>query len=316
MTYGDRVQTGTPSKALSSGRVLKAEEKSSAVNVFEYTDYRRFLQAFYEARRAVNPAYTMSSFVRKAGLGVNSRGYLKLVIEGKRNLTPHTVRRFSEAMNLAPRETFYFENLVYFNQAKTQKDKEYYFHRLNTSAEGNETRQFETLRSQYEYYSKWHLVAVRELVALDDFQASPAWIAARLKNKIARKDAAAALEHLERLELIRKESSGKWVQSEPLVKYTREATLNPMIQKFHAEMIDRAREALLEDEYDDRSTSGVTLSCDRALLPKIRESIDRFRDQLMDAYGVPGKKTDTVIQVCIQLFQHTSNSTRGKKNED
>ncbi|MEK6707082.1 MAG: TIGR02147 family protein, partial [Bdellovibrionota bacterium] len=96
------------------------------VSVFEFTDYRAYLKTFYEAKKDANTHYSMSTFARKAGLGQNSRGYLKLVIEGKRSLTPHTLRRFVEALGLAAREAMYFENLVYFNQAKTSKDREYY----------------------------------------------------------------------------------------------------------------------------------------------------------------------------------------------
>ncbi|HUP58704.1 MAG TPA: TIGR02147 family protein, partial [Bdellovibrionota bacterium] len=150
--------------------------KGERVNIFEFTDYRTYLKAFYETKKVTNPAYSMSTFTRRAGLGHNSRGYLKLIIEGKRNLTPHTVRRFADALGLQPREALYFENLVYFNQAKTPKDKDYYFQRVSISTAGRESKPFELLRSQYQFYSNWYYVAVWSLAGLPSFNEDPEWI--------------------------------------------------------------------------------------------------------------------------------------------
>lgn len=246
----------------------------------------------------------MSTFVRKAGLGANSRGYLKLIIEGKRNLTPHTLRRFVDALGLSPKEGLYFENLVYFNQAKTQEDRDYYFERLRCSAQGNETQQFELLNSQYHFCSNWYYVAVRELVGLLDFQEDLGWIVTQLKNKISRRQAQDALNDLEKLGLIRRAENGRLVQSEPLIKY-KGGFFNEIIQKFHLQMLDRAKDSLVEDAYEDRAASSVTLSCDQEMLPQIKKRIDEFRDQITLEFGTSSARPDTVIQCNFQIFPLT-----------
>ncbi len=297
------------------GTASASFKKPSPINVFEFTDYRVFLKAFYEAKKSGNPSYSMSTFVRKAGLGQNSRGYLKLIIEGKRNLTPHTLRRFVEALALPVKESVYFENLVYFNQAKTAEDREYYFQRLKTSVQGKETKQFEVLSSQYQYYTNWYFVAVRELIALDGFVDDPIWIAKQLKNKITKKEASETLIHLERLGMIRKDKiQNKWVQSESLVKYPG-GVFNYIIQKFHIQMLDRAKEALIEDAYTERNASSVTLSCDYSRLNDIIKRINQFRDDLTLEFGINSKKTDTVVQLNIQMFQLTEPKAEPKKEK-
>ena len=293
----------TKTQASQSGEVLHAESVKTAVNVFEYTDYRSFLKDFYETKKNLNPQYSMSSFTRRAGLGESSRGYLKLIIEGKRNLTTHTLRRFSEALGLAAKDALYFENLVYFNQAKTGKDRDFYFQRMAISASGQESKQFELLRSQYQYHSNWYYVAVREIAGLASFKEEPSWISNQLRGKISSKQAQEALTHLERLGLLRRHS-GKLIQSEPLVKYTG-GQFNNIIQKFHGEMIDRAKESLVEDSYEERNASCVTLSCDHARLAELKKRIDQFRDQVTTEFGVGSKSPDAVIQVNVQLFQLT-----------
>ncbi len=276
-------------------------------SVYEFTDYRQYLLAFYEAKKASNGSYTMSSFVRRAGLGANSRGYLKLVIEGKRNLTPHTLRRFVDAMGMRGREALFFEHLVYFNQSKTAKDRDFYFNRLSAGTIPSDTgraRPIELLKSQYDYFANWYYIAIRELVALGDFQEDPSWIVARLKTKISRRQASEALEALQSIGLIRRNEAGKLVQAEPVVSYSG-GTFSAAINKLHLEMIDRASEALREDPDEDTDMAFITLSVDRAKFPEIKQAIAAFRDKLNTKFGLSPETPNSVLQVNIQLFHLT-----------
>ena len=289
----------------------KSVADTHSPSVFQFTDYRAFLNAFYEARRAANPAYSMSAFARRAGLGANSRGYLKLIIEGKRNLTAHTLRRFSDALGLGAKAALYFENLVHFNQAKTAQDRDYYFQRLTVAAGTEKSEQFELLQSQYLYYSNWYLVPVRELVALEGFSEEPEWIVGKLRGKITKKQAQEAIASLERLGMLQRDAeTGKLRQSEPLVKYSG-GTFRTVIQKFHGEMIDRARESLFDDPYEDREASCVTFACDSSRVGDMKKAIAEFRDKMNLEFGENSRALNSVFQLNVQIFQLTPVS---KKN--
>ena len=304
-TSGIVLNAGLPEKK-SVSKSAKANKivDASRVDVFAFTNYREYLLAFYESKRAKNAAYSMSTFVRRAGLGENSRGYLKLVIEGKRNLTSNTIRRFTEALSLSGKETLYFENLVQFNQAKNAQDKQYFFERLSAAAEGAESKQFALMKSRYQYHTCWYYVAVRELVGLSNFQEDLGWISSQLRSKISRRQAQEALDLLVQLDLIRRDENGKLIQSEPLVKYAG-GTFNEVHHRFHLEMIERAKESLTTDPYQERTGSGVTLSCDYDRLPEIKKAIDAFRDELNIKFGLGSSSPDTVFQINVQLFQLT-----------
>ncbi|MGK5082550.1 TIGR02147 family protein [Bdellovibrionota bacterium FG-1] len=287
--------------------VLKTGSKgdSSLLSVFEYTDYRTYLRDAYEQKRKRNPSFTESAFVRKTGLSSNSRGYFKLVVQGKRNLSATTIRGFSEALELSSKESLYFESLVQFNQASKPRDKSYYFQRLEASAEGRVSKQFELLCSQYNYYSNWYVPAVRELVGLARFQEDATWITSMLRGKITKVQAAEAMVHLERLGMIRRNAeTGQWEQSEPLVKYTGNV-FSYAVQKFQAEMLARAQESLTEDPYSERRASSITISCDHDRLPEFIQMIDEFRDAVNLKFGVGSKMPDTVFQLGFQVFQLT-----------
>ena len=284
--------------------MLTTTSKPEKVSAFQFTDYREFLSAAYEQKKAGNPSFSESAFVRKAGLSKNSRGYLKLVVQGRRNLTPATIRAFSDALGLQSKESIYFENLVYFNQAARHQDKDYYFQRLVAASDGNKSKPMTFLESQYSFYSKWYLVAVRELVGLAEFKEDSAWIASMLRGKVTRAEAAEALIHLERLELIRRDATGKFEQCQSMMKYPGNA-FNLTIQNFHVEMLERAKEALLDDPYETRRASCLTLSCSRDKFPEMVKMVDQFRSEMNAKFSNDSSSADAVFQLGFQIFQIT-----------
>ena len=66
-------------------------ESVSLPSVFEYLDYRTFLRDHYTASKQLKPQYSFRYFSRRAGL--SSSNFLKLVMDGKRNLGAETVAK-------------------------------------------------------------------------------------------------------------------------------------------------------------------------------------------------------------------------------
>ena len=96
--------------------------------IYRYKVYRELLNDAYHEGKRESPGYTYASFAIKAG--VKSPNYLKLVIDGKRNLTPANIQAFAKALRLAGDEIEYFEALVLENQAETPAERSYYRRRL------------------------------------------------------------------------------------------------------------------------------------------------------------------------------------------
>lgn len=292
---------------LKSTRSSKSTDQSESFDssIYDFTDYREYLKSFFESKKLTNPNYSASLFARKAGLGANSRGYLKLVIESKRNLSAQTIRSFSEALALTTHESLYFENLVLFNQADRGQDQKYYFDRLVASNRGNKPEQLELIKSGVLYHTHWYYFAVREMVALIQFKEDAAWIASQLRGKVKKEEVNQAIKDLLNLGLLKRNDKGVLKQSEPLVR-VRGGFYSLYMQNFHLEMIERSKEAIQTDDYESRHASGVTLSCSVDHLPEIKRAISQFRDQITERFGIEDLPPDAVIQLSIQLFQLTS----------
>jgi len=93
-----------------------------------YDNYREYLLDFYNHQKYVVPGYSYQMFSKKAGL--HSPNYLKLIIDGKRNLTTTNIQSFALSLNLQGTEVDFFEALVLQNQAEKKIEKDYYTKRV------------------------------------------------------------------------------------------------------------------------------------------------------------------------------------------
>ena len=87
--------------------------------VSAYTDFRVFLRDVYEYRRkrfsAGRRQYNYATFA--AAADIKSPHYLKLIIDGRRNLSEDMIARFAKALRLSRAETDEFRALVLYGQA-------------------------------------------------------------------------------------------------------------------------------------------------------------------------------------------------------
>jgi len=264
------------------------------VDVFRYRDYREFLAAFYAQGKAAGLSYR--GFARSAGLAAPN--YLKLVIEGKRNLSEQMAERFAGACRLNEESTQYFKLLVAFSHAAEDAERNALHEQLSRFARFRSAQPLEL--AQKDYHSSWYIPAIRELVTCTGFVAEPAWIAAQLEPNISERDAAHALDVLQRLGLLELNASGKLVQTARAVTTGQQAT-GLHIRNYHAELMQRAVHAMHHLSPEERYISALTLSASVATLEEVRRRVLAFRQELIalcDADPQPAR----VVQLNLQLF--------------
>lgn len=273
------------------------KRRRAPVDVFKYRDYRQFLRAFYDARRSSGMSYR--AFSRAAGLGAPN--YLKLVIEGKRNLSLDMAERFAHACRLNEEGTEYFRTLVQFNQAGTDEERNALHERLLKFARFRSAQRLDL--AEKEYHSTWYIPAVRELVACTNFVEEPAWIAQQMQPEISEAEASNALSVLHRLGLVERDDSGRLQQATRAVSTGQQAS-GLYIRNFHAEMMQRATLSMQLVPPDQRYISGLTLSVSRHTFNEVERRIIEFREELKalcDTDPLP----DAVVQLNFQLFPLT-----------
>jgi uncharacterized protein (TIGR02147 family) len=268
----------------------------AAVDVFRHRDYRAFLREYYLRRKDRKAGYSLRAFSQTAGLA--SPNYLKLVMDGARNLTPEMALRFARSCELSGEAVDYFCELVAYNQAQSAVERERHYRQLQRFRRFRRVHKLDA--AQQAYHSHWYIPVIRELVVRSDFQEDAKWIAKTLWPPISAANAREAISVLCELGLLVRDTNGRLVQSEPLVE-TPEGPLGHQVIEFHRAMMRLASEALDTVPRDEREISSVTLCLSAAKLAELKKELDQLREDLLQRYQADDQ-SERVIQVNLQMF--------------
>ncbi|HLG19815.1 MAG TPA: TIGR02147 family protein [Bdellovibrionota bacterium] len=267
-------------------------------SIYAYTDYRAYLRDYYQEKKEQSRSYSFRYFARKANL--DSPNYYKLVMDGERNLTHKNIRKFAKGLGLGERETLYFENLVYFNQAKGEDERAFFEKNLQL-ARAQDDRVILT-RDQFEVLTSWYPLAIKEAALLKDFQTKPKWIASRFDYRFTPQQAKEAVDLLARLGLVEVHPTTGVVTVTTQSMQTPDIAKSDAAVAFHKNMIDLAKEAVDGQTSDQRCLSALTVAVRKKDLAEAFRKIHEFRNQ-MDEYFSKGKPYDAVYQLNLQLFR-------------
>lgn len=275
----------------------RASRRKPSVDVFEYLDYRQFLRAFYEAEKQRRTAFSYRYFARQ--VGVRSPNFLKLVIDGERNLGPESVPKVIAALGLTGEAAHFFSDLVIFTQARSVVDKNRAFERIAAS------RRFRSARriagDLFTYLSHWYYPAIRELTARSDFREDPKWIARQLRPPITASDAERALALLLSLGLVvRDEATGRISRGEPTLTTEHEVS-SLAVKNFHRQMLERAADAMDSVAPQERDMAALTACVSVKTAGLVKERIHRFREELAELCD-QDEAAEAVYQLNIQWF--------------
>jgi uncharacterized protein (TIGR02147 family) len=265
------------------------------LTVFDFTDYRLFLKAYYQFQKQKNPAFSHRYFALRAK--INSSGFYKNVMDGKRSLGRSLIVRFSEAMKLRKKESDYFESMVYFNEAKTVDEKKIFFERMMALRKVNA---YLVQSSQFEFYSKWYYAAIRELIGLIRFKDDFTALGRLLDPPIRPDQAEKAIRVLEDLKFIAMDEKGVYRQAQNHITTGSEVeSLN--VANYQIACMELAKEAIDRHAPGVRDMSTLTLSLSKEAFEAFKEEIISFRKKLL---GLEQQfpKADRVYQLNTHFF--------------
>lgn len=282
------------------------ESATPKVNLFEYRDYRFFLRDWYSASKK-GRAFSLRVFSKRAGFG--SPSFFKLVTEGKRNLTEKSLPKFMMGLGLNKQEGDFFRNLVFFNQAASHQDKDFYYQNLLRSKKFSQLKPIE--KSQYEYYSTWYHPVIRELVISKDYDGTAEWVASRVFPAITTQQAEKSVELLEKLGFIERTAPNQWRQATPLLS-TGPEVISFVVHNYHQQLLDVTKEVIEKLSLENRDVSSVTLGVVAERIPQLKKEIQEFRQRIMKLVS-NDSHPEEVFQLNIQFFPLTRRAGVPKK---
>lgn len=275
----------------------------AAPDVFRFHDHRAFLRAFYALNKTAEYGFSLRAFSKRAQL--RSSNYLKLVMDGQRNLTQDMAPRFADACCLRGQAAEYFCALVAFNQAKRPKDRDRAYARLSRFKRYRAVHRLD--REQEAYHAHWYIPAIRELIASREFRDDPRWIAQRMMPSISVREAEQALNVLVTLGMIARDDQGRLQQVDALVQ-TPEGPLGHHIQRFHRSMMEHAIEAIHRVPARDREIESITLCLSQARMQDLKARLESFCEEVLQEYQAEPDSA-RVVQLNLQMFPLTIEET-------
>lgn len=273
----------------------------------EYQNYRLYMRDFYTERKN-RSGFTWRDFTKAAGY--SSPVYLKLVCDGKTNLSEVGVERVAEAMGLVGVDLQYFRTLVSFNQEKDSSNKKILFKELRSIAKENAT----TLvgEDQYDYYESWVNPVLREM-APQMHGATPSQMANQLAFDTQTAEIKKALALLQKVGLLEKKDDGSYTQAAKSVSTGNIEVAKLSVREMHRQMGELAVRALDEIPVDKRDISGLTIGISQNAFYRISKEIEDFRRRV-SAIVMEDSNESSVYRLNVQLFPLTKEINQGGQN--
>lgn len=265
------------------------------VSIFNYVDYREFLKDFFQAKKSANPHFSFQVFAIQAGF--KSRSYIKLVMDGKKNITEDSIEKINKVLGLKESAFNYFKDLVAFNQARTLHLRNVYFEKLLSYNKRTVARNI--LLQQYEYFTQWYHSSIREIISEVDFEEDFEKLGNLLKPRISARKAKASVTLLLKLGLIRKNGK-KYKQTDALIT-TGDEVRSLAVQNFHLQNLMLAGDSISTCQSTERDISCIIVGASDEGFAKIKAEIQAFRKKLLDL-SKNDSRYKRIYHVNFQLF--------------
>jgi uncharacterized protein (TIGR02147 family) len=264
------------------------------VDIYNYFDYREYLQAAYLQRKQRDIGFSHRLFSREAG--ISSPNYLLRVLKGERSLSHGYIQKFCKALGLARGESQYFKTLVQFNTEKEIIKKENLLRTLLSLRYRRGILRMDDKKLQF--FGKWYYPVIRELAVILDCKNDFNLLARHCVPRITAQQAENALSYLLKTGFLKQNADGAYERTEPVISSGDEVR-STVLRNYHRQTLAQSIEALDTIDLENRDISSVTLSVSRKTYVVIKKEIQDFRKRLLAI----AKEDANPEMVCLTGFQ-------------
>ena len=263
------------------------------VTIFGYFDFREFLKDDLAQRKARNPGFSIRSMAAK--LQIDSSMLIRIFNE-QRNISTNLMPKFIKFLGLRSKEAEYFDHLVKFCQAKSERER---LAEYNVLVKLRSGRMREVPKAHYVFYEEWYFSAIRELLRFFPFTGDYHALSRTLEPPITVHEAKRAIGLLLRLGLIDKIGDAYVVRDDSIS--TGERWHGTAVQRFHHDTLVKAIEGLNRIPRKERDYSTMTMCYSADGYKKVRELLKRTREE-MTRIEDADRERNRVYQINMQLF--------------
>jgi len=268
------------------------------INIYDYSDYRKFLQEFYELEKSLDPTFSYRIFA--AAIDMDASLLVK-ILQGKRHVSTKNIEAFVQFFRFKEGKAEYFREMVAYGKAKNDEQVRKHFETLQKMRPSS-YRELDEAR--YRYFQQWFYPMIRS--ALDVFDYRGPEHAADLGDscipKISANQVENAVDALLQLGLVHRRKDGRIVPTDAHLK-TKEHWLSASISDYQKSIAELAHRSIAETPKEERDISTLTMALDSSQIQRIRDIIAEARRSIVNvANSMPSQICDSVYQLNFQLF--------------
>lgn len=265
-------------------------------SVLEYRNYRQYMRDFF-AHQKTHSKFSWRKFSELADF--TSSNYLKLVCDGKANLSKNGVDKVASAMELSKIELSFFKKLVAYDQAKQENEKINILRDINLFLNNYGFCLTDEMKP---FYESWLHPVVREL-APTMLEATPVNLATKIWPKTFVQEVEHSLNLLVRMNLLKKIHFCTYIQTKKNL-FTQSSRMSLAIRAMNRRMANFAINAIDCFSIRERNFTGITMGLSNEAYAKIVALLLEYRNKIVNVV-TSDKKTDRIYRLNLQLFPLT-----------
>ena len=295
----------------------KSNTSATQPALSDYMDFRIFLADFYRfkkesTKRSLRP-YNYAIF--SAAADIKSPNYLKMIIEGKRNLSMDMVAKFAKACGLNKAQSDEFKLLVVFNQSEDPADRNYALKQLSEYRVTQKLKLGEFDRRVFEKVPNWIGWIIYALVDQEGVVFETSKLKELLRGKASESEIDQALKNLIMSgELQKDPATGLISKGKPTE--APEEIPPALIRQLQMQLMYLGLESLYQDNATEREFGSLTLSLTQTEFEDLKFKLRQLRKGLHKENSIArmNQKGDRVYQLNLQLFPVSNASKKTELN--
>ncbi len=274
-----------------------------------YADFREYLRDYFDYKRKSSDNYSLRPYSYtdfSAAADIKSPHYLKLIIDGKRNLSLSMIKKFSKALNLSKNDSAEFKALVLYGQARDPLERNRHLKSLSELRIKLKIRQGEINEEIWKRVPNWISWVLYTLVDQKNVDFELSQLKQVLRNKVSIEDLKRALSILVDSGELKRDGEGRMVKGRELINGYDDIPV-AMIRKIQAELIYLGLESLFQDSPVEREFGALTLALTEKEFEHLKFELRQLRKRIYKDISVQRglDKGSRVYQLNIQLFPVT-----------
>lgn len=269
--------------------------------LMEHSNYRTFLKTELADRISRNASYSMRSFAQALSLSPSA---LCEVMKGSKNLSEEMALQIARKLRLSSKEQEYFRLMVLLDRAKKPEIKETALQKIRELNPQNTS--YDLSIDLFKVISDWYHFAILACLDLKDFEPNSQNLSKKLG--ISTLDTDLAIDRLLRLEMIEKDTRGKYRKIKLNPRVVSNAP-NESLRNYHRQTLQKAIESLTTQNPSEKIIGSETIAIDPKDLEQYRALTEDYFEKVLNLSKKSHSKKE-VYHLGIQFFNLSSKSHR------